>query len=137
MNISKIGIIGILAIICLTVVISGCTSDTDSSNQTESTNTGDADAQSSTSSFKPINLSGTGDEATSNFDWPGGLMRLKMTHNGSSNFAIWLYEVSSGSKELVVNEIGSYDASRAFNIPAGTYMLDVSADGPWTVDISQ
>ncbi|MDP1552767.1 MAG: hypothetical protein Q8M06_07115, partial [Methanobacteriaceae archaeon] len=27
LNISKIGIIGILAIICLTVVISGCTSD--------------------------------------------------------------------------------------------------------------
>lgn len=86
----------------------------------------------------PINLSGTGQTATEKFELQSGLAVFKMTHTGSRNFGIWLYDSNGERLELLVNDIGNFNGSKAVQIPAnGEYLLDVSADGPWTVIIKQ
>jgi len=85
---------------------------------------------------QPIKLTGFGQEATDNFYLEMGLYRFKMNHDGDSNFAIWLYSANGDRLELLVNEIGPFEGSRAFTIPrSGEYLLDVSADASWEVTI--
>lgn len=111
---------------------------TNAPTNTQTTNTQNTQSTSSSSEFQPITLSGTGQQATQNFKWPGGLMRVTMSHQGKSNFIIKLMDSNTGqTEELVVNEIGSFSGSRAFNVPSGTYMLDVTADGSWSVQITK
>lgn len=86
----------------------------------------------------PISLSGNGKEATDFFDLEKGLVTFTLTHNGDSNFAIWLLDSDGNKKGLLVNEIGSFSGSHALGIRnAGQYLLDISADGRWTVTIEQ
>jgi hypothetical protein len=37
----------------------------------------------------------------------------------------------------VINEIGSFDGSKAVGVKAGVYLLDISADGNWNIQINQ
>lgn len=86
----------------------------------------------------PITFSGTGKKVTEEFTTEKHLVRVEMTHDGSSNFAIWVMDATTGqNKELAVNEIGSYDGAHYFSLAPGTYVLDVSADGAWTTTIEQ
>lgn len=86
----------------------------------------------------PISLSGTGQTATQKFRLEKGLSIFEMKHFGSSNFAIWLMNSQGQKEELLVNEIGDFDGSKAYGIEkAGDYLLDISADGPWSVTIKQ
>jgi hypothetical protein len=85
-----------------------------------------------------ITLSGSGQEATSKFTLEEGLSIFKMSHDGDSNFAIWLMDNNGNNEELLVNEIGEFDGAKAVGIDdGGTYLLDISADGDWSVDIEQ
>lgn len=86
---------------------------------------------------EPIVFSGRGDYATETFQLEEGLVRLQAEHQGSSNFAIKLLDGNGDLQELPVNEIGSYSGSRAFSVRSGTYLLDVTASGPWTIQIQQ
>lgn len=86
---------------------------------------------------EPITFSGRGDHATEAFELESGLVRLQAEHQGSSNFAVKLLDGSGGLQELPVNEIGSYSGSRAFSVRSGTYLLDITASGPWTIEITQ
>ncbi|MDP2210919.1 MAG: hypothetical protein Q8J63_04185 [Candidatus Aquicultor sp.] len=87
---------------------------------------------------KLINLSAKGQQASSKFNLSEGLSVFSMTHKGTSNFAITLLDQNGQHVELLVNVIGSFDGSKAVGIAnAGTYVLDVSADGPWSVSIKQ
>ena len=87
---------------------------------------------------KPINLSGTGNMATDKFQLISGLATFKFSYTGESNFIVYLLDNDGNKVELVANEINSSAGSKATNITAsGTYLLDVEADGPWTVDITQ
>ncbi|MCK5261717.1 MAG: PKD domain-containing protein [Thermoplasmatales archaeon] len=95
--------------------------------------------------LKPITLSGSGDDVTSSFNLKEGIAIFHMTHNGGRNFIIWLYNADTGEKEeLLVNEIGSYSGSGIVGVTTGwsgaspgRYLLDVTADGSWQVDIEQ
>lgn len=87
---------------------------------------------------EPVNLTGTGQEATSKFHLNQGLAIFEMTHDGQSNFAIWLLDNQANKVELLVNEIGPFDGSKAVGISQeGDYLLDLAADGYWTVVITQ
>jgi hypothetical protein len=88
--------------------------------------------------LQTYNFSGRGDTATSFFTLEKGISKFTMTHSGSSNFIIWLYNQNGERVELLVNEIGSFNGSHALGIEATTnYMLNITADGPWTVTIEQ
>ena len=92
-----------------------------------------------TASGPPLTLSGRGQTAPSAFRLNNGIAIFRMSHTGQSNFVIWLFEVSTGDRvDLVVNEIGAFTGSAALSVRrSGIYMIDVSADGDWSVDISQ
>lgn len=51
-----------------------------------------------------------------------------LAHTGDSNFAVWSYGDFS---DLLVNEIGSYTGQVRW--PAGTALIQVSANGGWTI----
>jgi len=86
----------------------------------------------------PITLSGTGQQASKKFSLESGLSIFKMTHTGTSNFAVILMDSDGQRVELLVNDIGKFDGSKAVGIAKkGEYILDVSADGKWTVTIEQ
>lgn len=86
----------------------------------------------------PVSLSGSGDTAAQVLDLQAGSARFEMTHDGDSNFIVWLYDEVGSEVALLANEIGQYDASTVVNIPSdGFYFLDIVADGAWTIDASQ
>jgi hypothetical protein len=86
----------------------------------------------------PTSLSGTGQEATQKFALEKGLSIFRMTHDGDANFAIWLLDNEGDRIELLVNEIGEFDGSKAVGIKnQGDYILDISADGRWAITIEQ
>lgn len=92
-----------------------------------------------TNSPTPITLTGTGQTATNKFSLQEGLATFKMTHNGQSNFIVHLLD-DQGNDDFgsLVNVIGSFSGSKALQIPAsGQYLLDIQADGAWTVTITQ
>lgn len=95
-------------------------------------------AQPARSQPAPFELTGSGQQATNAFQLAGGVTVFKMTHQGASNFAIWLKDGSSGENvELLVNTIGSFNGSKLVGVPSGSYLLDVSADGSWRVTVEQ
>jgi hypothetical protein len=60
---------------------------------------------------------------------PFSVNRVRFTHDGSSNFAVWAYD-DSGERDLLVNTIGPYDGWRPiFN--DGVYFFEITADGNW------
>jgi hypothetical protein len=60
-----------------------------------------------------------------------------MSHTGESNFAIWLFDENGNHVDLLVNEIGNYSGSTAVRIPKkGVYLLDITADGSWSVSVN-
>jgi hypothetical protein len=86
----------------------------------------------------PISLSGSGKEATEFFNLEKGLVKFTLTHNGDRNFAVWLMDSDGNREDLLVNEIGSFSGSHAIGIKkAEKYLLDITADGRWTVKIEQ
>jgi hypothetical protein len=98
-----------------------------------------------TPSTSDIHLSGVGDDVTQTFVLTEGCAIFQMTHDGSTNFIIWLTTIGGEQKELLANEIGSYEGSVLVGVqsssyiapPPGTYYLEVTADGDWTVTIKQ
>lgn len=70
---------------------------------------------------------GQGDDVLLYF---GDVTVADITHTGESNFAIWSYGAGS---DLLVNEIGNYTGSVRWQ--AGDALIQVSADGPWTITL--
>lgn len=73
-------------------------------------------------------FAGAGDEVVQLDRTPEGITALSMTHDGTSNFAIWGY--TRTGRDLLVNEIGAYEGQ--VSLTAGTLLLAVTADGNWT-----
>ncbi len=91
----------------------------------------------------PQTFTGQGQGVSPFFSLESGLVTFHMTHDGSSNFAICLLDHEGQLVELLVNEIGPFDGSKAVGVKKGTifgaksgiHILDIAADGNWTVSI--
>ena len=89
-------------------------------------------------SFTPFTVSGTGNDVI-NFQIPGDLPAvLDLTHNGTSNFAVWSLDGAFANIDLLVNEIGSYQGRRMvhggwFTTPELVRHLEITADGAWSI----
>ncbi|MCA1789429.1 MAG: hypothetical protein LC667_06105 [Thioalkalivibrio sp.] len=57
---------------------------------------------------------------------------LSLTHDGSSNFAVFAYP-PEGRRDVLVNEIGAY-SGRVRLVP-GTSFVEIQADGRWTLAV--
>lgn len=83
-------------------------------------------------------LSGYGDEATDFIHLESGLVRCDYRHDGQSNFIVWLLDSEGNMVGGVANEIGSCEGSSVNGLrSAGEFLLDVMADGNWTITLSQ
>ena len=81
----------------------------------------------------PLIFSDIGKKSTDIFHHKGGLIRFKMIHIGSSNFIVWLLDENGNRIDLLANEIGSFEGSKAIGLKQGNYLFDVSADGSWEI----
>ena len=88
---------------------------------------------------EPITLTGSGQQATSKFTLKKGLSIFKIKHTGGNrNFTAYLVDGSGEELNLLANEIGSANVSKATNIRSdGDYLLNVNADGNWEITIEQ
>ena len=79
---------------------------------------------------------GTGTTKTSPFYAQKGVVTYLMSHDGKSNFIVWLWEETKGRIALLADEIGTLQQySTVENLDVGNYFLQVKADGNWTVKI--
>lgn len=84
----------------------------------------------------PQQFTGRGQQTSPQFQLSSGLVTFHLTHDGQSNFAIWLLDDQGNQIDLLVNTIGPFDGSKALGIQKpGLYLLNIQADGNWTVEI--
>jgi hypothetical protein len=88
------------------------------------------------SGSKSITLSGTGDDVREFTLYGDGMRIFVMSYSGNHNFAIWVKDAQGDKIDLIANEIGSYSGKKSERMGPGTYYLDVTASGPWTVTIT-
>jgi len=81
---------------------------------------------------EPVVLSGRGQAATNEFVLPSPVSVARFTHNGQRNFIVTVYQ--EGKHDLLVNTIGAYQGERPLWGQAPV-MLDIQADGAWTVEV--
>ncbi len=90
-----------------------------------------------TSVFTPLRaippLAGHGQVVTDKIDVQFAASRVRFTHDGSSNFIVWVYD-QNNDRDLLVNEIGHFTGAVPLYKP-GTYFFEISADGNWTMKI--
>jgi hypothetical protein len=87
----------------------------------------------------PANLhfSGTGSQHTQQFHLGSGLVQASYSHSGKANFIVSLLDSQGKLVEIIANEIGGVQGSKAFGVDAaGQYILSVDADGAWTVALT-
>jgi len=84
----------------------------------------------------PLVLKGYGDDVTSFTATGTGLRVFTMNYNGGSNFIIWLKDSQGNLVDLLVNEIGSYNGKKSERLISGDYYLDITATGPWSIEIN-
>jgi hypothetical protein len=84
----------------------------------------------------PHKFTGRWNLATSAFSASGDVT-IAFSHKGSGNFIVELIDASDGSYiDTLVNEIGITSGQTYEYGVDGTYALDVTADGAWSVSIS-
>lgn len=114
------------------------------------------------SATEPQVFEGQGSTFTSRFDIVDGILYVKVSHQGSSDFAVqiltdWHLESLTKTGQLhsgtgsprgsvaSIDTIGPYDGVRAhqvsptqlFGLTPGTYLMQVAADGAWRVELTQ
>ena len=82
----------------------------------------------------PVRLAGTTNVTTAPIAFLGA-EAVGWTHVGTGAFRIVAIDPADGSTvEQIVDTVGAGSKTIAFG-PRGTYALDVSADGPWTISV--
>jgi hypothetical protein len=67
-----------------------------------------------------------------------GLAIFRVTHQGRSNVIMYLLDGTGRQLDLVANQVGNFDGASAARIPQdGEYLINVTADGAWTIAVEQ
>lgn len=80
--------------------------------------------------FNMATFSGNSDNSVPFTIAKTGLKTIKMEYAGQHNFVVKL------GGEIIANKIGSYSGVEYKTLPSGKYVLNVTASGPWTIEIS-
>lgn len=80
-------------------------------------------------------ISGYGDDVISNIDVGNGLYRVHIVYTGTRNFIVKCND-SLGNRDLLVNEIGSYEGY-VFLKDTPPYTFEISASGDWSFTIEK
>lgn len=92
--------------------------------------------QPKSSSGYVTDFTGSGDRATELFSMNSGGRTVSYSHDGSSNFIIWLYDGNGNLVDLIVNEIGATQGGAFIAPRGGNYMFGIQADGNWAISIN-
>ncbi|CAM3774147.1 hypothetical protein [Alkalicoccus chagannorensis] len=84
----------------------------------------------------PIRLTGSGDTVTEMFELTDGFAVVDFSHSGERNFSVKLMD-ESGTSSLLANEIGNYSGTSFELTEDGEYLLEINADGEWSVSMDQ
>jgi hypothetical protein len=95
-----------------------------------------SDASSSQSSFGLPHFSGNGDDVRTFTATGSGLRTFSMTYAGQHNFIVKLTDSEGGYIDTLINTMGPYSGKKTATLNTGEYVLDITASGPWTIDIS-
>lgn len=83
-----------------------------------------------------VNIRGQGQCSSDRFKLSGGFVKVKARHDGKGNFIVHLIDHMGQVEKHLVNEIGPYQGSSAFNLRAGGhYVINTKADGDWSVTL--
>lgn len=87
----------------------------------------------------PKKLEGTGAAASEFFSLKAGPARFQLTYSGAGLFAPQLINSADGTViTLLANELSDFRGEKTVEIVAdGIYLVDVTAAGPWTIEVSQ
>ena len=85
----------------------------------------------------PSNHSGTGDGVVFFEQATAAFVEFSASHTGSSNFIVWVYDIASDDRDLIVNEIGLFSGVQVEALMAGQYVIDITADGAWGLNLSR
>jgi len=87
----------------------------------------------------PAVFSGTGNLTTQKFPLGSGSARFNFKHtDGTANFIVTLMDDKGQTVNIVANAIGPTESTKVLYIPKdGNYMLDVMADGNWTISVQE
>lgn len=93
----------------------------------------------------PVTFQSKFDGTSQFFMLQGGLATFSMTHDGQSNFVVKLLADDGRLAELLVNEIGPYNGKKVIGVKKGNligarpgmHILSVTADGNWSISVSQ
>jgi hypothetical protein len=171
----------LVAIPLAALMLYGCSSDSSSAPDEDGGSSAAAQSQSSNAqqpqtfpmpvdSAAPVAISATdpqvfegqGNTQTARFDITDGILYMKASHQGGSDFAVRiLTEQHLASKSATgglhsgtgsprgalysIETAGAYDGVRAhqvspaqlFGLTPGTYLMQVTADGAWRVELTQ
>jgi len=82
-------------------------------------------------------FSGSDNSVTGEFTTDGGPIVFVYEHSGESNFIAEVIDTETGERVgLAANVVGEASGARAIPDDGGTYRLEVTADGPWSIDVS-
>lgn len=85
-----------------------------------------------------MEFSGSGTDVTDEFDLNGGFVAVEASHTGGeSNFQVELVDENGEMAALFVNSIGEFDGEVGASPEAGSYVLDINADGDWDITLRQ
>lgn len=84
---------------------------------------------------EPQSFSGTGSEVVMLDPLGEDVFYATVTHDGSSNIALWTVDENGQDIDLLVNEIGGYDGEVALNFGEDPAALRIEADGAWSIDL--
>ena len=86
---------------------------------------------------KPIFLAGSGMQVTSFFVLTEGLWVAEFEHSGDERFEVVMFDENGGMPSELIQEYGNFSGSKIVNIDDdGTFLLQVTANGDWTIDIN-
>jgi hypothetical protein len=143
-----LAIVGVLALLCfcgpalIVAIVSPDTFDEVISNEGISSET--TVPASPTTAVEPTlppdfteiyRFSGNGRGTTDLFSLQDGIIRVKWTHVGESNFALELHRLDDDSYESLENTIGNAEGQAILKVKASDqYLFEAYwADGPWEV----
>lgn len=85
----------------------------------------------------PRKYAGSGDNVLPIQKPAAGPVTATITYTGTSNFAVWAEDAQLRHIDLLVNTIGNYGGTVAIDFTGrtSTAVLEIEADGPWTIEL--
>lgn len=106
-----------------------------SPESTEDSSKEESEAAREAEFVEPQSFSGTGSEVVLLEPLGEDVFYAHVTHEGSSNVALWTVDENGQDIDLLVNEIGGYEGEVALNFSEDPAALRIEADGAWSIDL--